>query len=446
MKKIMISAIKSGEGKTTITCGILAALKKMGLNPSAFKCGPDYIDPLFHKSIIGVRGCNLDSFFVDENMIKQLFTEYSSGSDIAVIEGVMGFYDGVAGNTTVASAHEISEILDVPVILAVDIKGSALTICSVINGVKNFKKNNICGVILNNCSKMMYKMYEKMILEHCELPVFGYVPKNVEYSLESRHLGLVTAGEIENLKQKIDILAETLLETVNFEKILEISQSNKNVNYNVKDIEKITDEKPRLAVAKDRAFCFYYQENLDLIEKLGAEIVEFSPLLDEKLPENIDGLYIGGGYPELYLEQLSQNKTMLYDIKKAILNGVPTFAECGGFMYLMDKIDGIGMAKVLKNESFNIGKLSRFGYITLVANYDNFLCKKGESINAHEFHYFDSVDNGDLFEARKPNSNRSWQAMVSQENLVAGYPHMYFYSNIEFVRNFIKKMLENRGI
>lgn len=441
--RVMISAIKSGAGKTTITCGMLAALKKIGKNPSAFKCGPDYIDPLFHREIIGTKGCNLDLFFVENDILKQLFCAYSKDTDISIIEGVMGFYDGVLGTTSKASACDVSNVLDVPVILAVDVKGASLTTCAVINGIKNFEKNHISGVILNNCSEKMYTFYKEMIEQNCEIEVLGYLPKNAEYSIESRHLGLVTAEEIENLKSKLDLLADTMLKTIDVKRILEIACLVDDIKYIPQEITKITEKKPRIAVAKDKAFCFYYKENLDLFEKLGAQIVYFSPLEDQKLPQNIQGIYIGGGYPELYLEKLSKNKSMLIDIKKHIGRGTVTFAECGGFMYLLSDIEGYSMVNAIEGSCFNAKKLTRFGYIDLIANEENIFCKARESIKAHEFHYYDSTNNGSGFDTKK--RNITYKTTILCENLLAGFPHLYFYSNINFAKNFIKKMEESNG-
>ncbi len=438
----MLSAIKSGAGKTTITCGLLVALKKKGLRPSAFKCGPDYIDPLFHREIIGAAGGNLDLFFADTDIAKQLFCEYSKDTEISVVEGVMGFYDGIAGVTEEASAHHVSKELDIPVILVIDVKGVSLTICSIINGLKNFKDNNIKGVILNNCSKMMYEMYRGMIEDHCNLVVFGYVPYQKAYSIESRYLGLVTSKEIDNLKGKLDILAETMLETVDMDGIIALANDTSPIEYKETEIKPITDERVNIAIAKDKAFCFYYRENIDLLKKLGANIYYFSPLEDSALPEDIQGLYIGGGYPELYLKKLSENKTMKEDIKKAIENGLPTFAECGGFMYLQQEIDGHDMVGAINGISHKREKLSRFGYITVTATEDVLLGEKGTSVKGHEFHYYDSDNNGNVWEARKPKTGKNWEAGVAHKNLLCGYPHLYFYSNIEATKQFIIKCME----
>ncbi len=437
--RVLLSAIKSGAGKTTITCGLLVALQKKGLIPSAFKCGPDYIDPLFHREIIGAAGANLDLFFSSEDLAKQLFVEYSKGTDISVVEGVMGFYDGIAGVTDEASANHVSRVLDIPVILVVDVKGVSLTLCSIINGLKNFKENNIKGVILNNCSKMMYEMYRNMIEEHCQLRLFGYVPYQSEYSIESRYLGLVTSEEVDDLKEKLNLLAKTMLETVDVDGIIALASDTKEIQYEEVKIEKVTDSKVKIAVAKDKAFCFYYRENLDLLEKLGAEIHYFSPLVDKFLPEGIKGLYIGGGYPELYLEKLSGNTEMLTAIKTAIEEGLPTFAECGGFMYLQQSIEGYQMVGAINGESKKKDRLSRFGYITMTATEDTLLGAKETIIRGHEFHYYDSDNNGSVFHAQKPKSPRNWDAGIQKENLLCGYPHVYFYSNVECAKNFILK-------
>ncbi|NLY82213.1 MAG: cobyrinate a,c-diamide synthase [Clostridiales bacterium] len=436
--RVLIAAPRSGGGKTTVTCGLLQALVNRDLNTCSFKVGPDYIDPLFHREIIGTKGSNLDLFFIDEKKLKGLMAEVSEESEISVIEGVMGYYDGLGGKSTESSAYDVARATKTPVILVIDVNGASLSLCAEINGFKDFKKDsNIKGVILNKCSKMMNMLIKDTIEELCEVKVLGYVPKDERYALESRHLGLVNSFEVENLKNKLNILSDQIEETVDVKAVIELANSAPELEYEDILIEKVTEEKPVIAVAKDKAFCFYYKENLDLLEKLGAKIKYFSPLEDETVPEDASAIYLGGGYPELHLGKLEGNSSMRNSIKDKIRSGMPVFSECGGFMYLLDKLEGKKMVGLLQGEGENTKKLSRFGYITITAKKNNIMCKKGESIKGHEFHYFDTTNNGSDFEAVKAFGRRGWECVHAYDNVFIGFPHLYFYSNVEFPKNFV---------
>ena len=436
--RIMIAAPRSGGGKTTITCGLLQTLVNRNIDTCSFKVGPDYIDPLFHREIIGTRGSNLDLFFMREEELKGLMAEVTWDSEISVIEGVMGYYDGLGGKSTKASAYEISKVTKTPVILVIDVHGAALSLCAEIDGFKNFKKDsNIKGVILNNCSKMMNSLVKDTIEDLCGVKVLGYVPKDERYSLESRHLGLVNSFEVKDLKEKLSILSKQMEETVDIDSLIELANSADVLEYEEIQINKVTDKKPVIAVAKDSSFCFYYKENLDLLKKLGAEIEYFSPERDEMLPPSASAIYLGGGYPELHLKELGENMAMKKSIKDAVEGGMPVFAECGGFMYLLQSMINNEMVGVLPGKSWNTGSLNRFGYIEITAKKDNMMCKKGESIKAHEFHYFDTDNNGEDFVASKAYGKNGWECEHANDSLFAGFPHLYFYSNVEFARNFV---------
>ncbi|MFI3207412.1 MAG: cobyrinate a,c-diamide synthase, partial [Clostridia bacterium] len=332
--RILIAGTNSGCGKTTVTCALLSALKQRNLKVSSFKCGPDYIDPMFHGKAIGVSSSNLDLFFYDENTLKNLLAENSE--EISVIEGVMGFYDGTSFSETKASSYHLAKTTETPVILTINCKGLAYSVLPIIEGFANHKKDyKLSGVILNNTTKSSYIMLKKTIEEYFagEIKVFGYLPKLPEdLIIESRHLGLVTANEIENIKEKLQKLGELASEYIDIEKIIETANSANEICYEKIDIQKICDV--NIAVALDNAFCFYYKDSLKLLEKLGANIKYFSPLKDTKLPKNIDGIYLGGGYPELYLKELSENETMKDSIKNFLEQNKPCIAECGGFLYL----------------------------------------------------------------------------------------------------------------
>ena len=447
LPRVLLAAPKSGAGKTTVVCGLLQALVNRGMHPAACKCGPDYIDPLFHSEVIGAKGCNLDLFFTEEDTARHLMAQSADGCEIAVLEGVMGYYDGLGGVTDRASAYHVATATETPVILVLDARGTSLSLCAQLKGFLEFRKpSSIQAVLLNRCSAMQFPMLQKAIAAECGVPVLGYLPALPQCALESRHLGLVTAQEVADLQEKLRILAETLTETVDLEALLHLARSAPPLHWEEAEIAPERTDGPVLAVAKDKAFCFYYRENFRLLQALGAKIVEFSPLTDKELPP-CDGLYLGGGYPELYTKQLSENRTMRESIAQAIRAGLPTFAECGGFLYLHQEMTGedgtFPMVGVIPGGCRNTGKLRRFGYVTLTAKHDNLLCGAGESIRAHEFHYFESDSNGAEFHAEKPVTGRGWECIHATNTLFAGFPHLYFPANPEFARRFVRRM---RGV
>lgn len=472
--RIMIAAAGSGSGKTTITCGLLQALLNRGKKPASFKCGPDYIDPMFHSEVLGIRSRNLDLFFTDENTVKYLFCRNAESAGVAVLEGVMGYYDGLAGKSSDCSSYDLARKTGTPVILVADCRGMSVSAAALVKGFAEMRRDHgIRGVILNRIPPALYNDIKNIIEEETGLEVLGYLPDLPDCRLESRHLGLVTAKEIGNLKEIIDRLAGQMEATVNLDRILTISEKappvvfqipdeldlirkNRFNRHEVEDLNPKTAEQScvsesektvKIAVAMDQAFCFYYRDNLELLEELGAELVPFSPLKDCTIPEGSRGLILGGGYPELYLEELSKNGTMLQSIRQAVDRGIPCLAECGGFMYLHQWVadrDGMKfkMAGVIEGESFPVGRLTRFGYITLTALEDNLLCKKGEILKGHEFHYWDSTETGSGFYAQKPLRKSGWNCVVTRENLWAGYPHIHFYSNLGSAVEFIRKARE----
>ena len=396
LPRFMLAAPASGSGKTTLTCAVLKALMNKGLKTAAFKSGPDYIDPMFHSRVIGTKSRNMDLFMLPEETAKYLLAKNGKDCDIAVLEGAMGFFDGM-GTTLKGSAYDLARLTKTPVILVVNAKGAALSIAAMIEGFKNFRKDvNVAGAVLNNVTAMSYIFYKEAIEKETGIPLLGYMPHMENCNFESRHLGLVTAGEINGLQEIINTLAAQAEKSIDFDRLLEIAAAAPALTYTDLQQEKIAGVK--IAVAYDKAFCFYYQDALELLESLGAELVYFSPLEDKKLPE-CDGLYLGGGYPELYAKVLQDNLSMRASIKNAIDSGLPCIAECGGFMYLMkafrDKNEQVyDWAGVVDGETYMTQKLNRFGYVVLTAKRDNLLCKKGGQINGHEFHYSDSTNNG----------------------------------------------------
>lgn len=438
--RVVLAGTNSGCGKTTVSCAILQSLVNRGLKVGAFKCGPDYIDPMFHSRIIGAKSSNLDLHFFSENTLRFLLAKNAADRDVSIMEGVMGFYDGMGLTSTRASTYEVAKVTRSPVILVVNAKGASLSILATIQGFLNFyPENHIQGIILNQCTEMTYHVLKKDIEERFSIRSFGYLPKLADCALESRHLGLVTAAEITDLKEKLQILAQQAEKTIDLEEILALAKQALPVTYEQILLPK---GKPvRIAVARDKAFCFYYEDSLEVLKEMGAELVTFSPLHDNTLPEKIHGLYLGGGYPELYAEKLSANLTMRQSIAAKLKQGTPCIAECGGFMYLTQAIGDFSMTGSLEGSCFNTGKLTRFGYVTLKAKQDNLLCRAGEKIAAHEFHHWDCTVSGNCFTATKANG-RNWDCGIATDTLYAGYPHFHFYSNLAFAENFYKACMK----
>lgn len=437
LPRVMIAGTGSGAGKTTVCCGLLGALKKRG-KVSAFKCGPDYIDPMFHKNVLGVSSYNLDPFMMDENTVKYVMGRYSQ--NFAVIEGVMGLYDGV-GTGSECSSNSVSILTETPVLLVVNVKGMSLSAAAVVNGFKNFQRNYIKGILLSGTTQGMYPRYKEIIERETGLVVCGFMPYLPEASFESRHLGLVTAGEVQGLKEKTELLASAAAEFLDIEFICKIGESAPVLEYDEPIIKK-TESPVKIGIATDKAFCFYYESGLDVLRDMGAELIPFSPLEDSRLPENIQGLILGGGYPELFAGEF--NKDLMAEIKKSVENGLPTVAECGGFMYLqqsLENMEGIRFrcAGALPGECRMTKKLNRFGYVNVTANEDNLLCKKGESLKAHEFHYSDSTACGTGFTAEK--NGRTWQCVQAGSSLWAGYPHINFSGSIKAAERFMDKVI-----
>ncbi len=432
--RVLLAGTNSGCGKTTVTCAVLQALTDRGLKVGAFKCGPDYIDPMFHSRIIGAKSANLDSFFFPENTLRYLLAKNAAGCDVSVLEGVMGYYDGLALDSSRASSYETAVLTASPAVLVVNAAGAAQSILAVIQGFFRYQPENwIRGVILNQCSPMTYPGLAKAIRERLGLQALGFLPPMPQCRLESRHLGLVTASEVAGLREKMQRLARQAEKTLDLNGLLALAKTAPPVS--CREVSFPSRGRARIGVARDKAFCFYYGDNLDALREMGGEIVEFSPLEDTTLPENLDGLYLGGGYPELYTRQLSENTGMRASLRAALCRGLPCIAECGGFMYLTEAIAGMPMVGFLPGECYDTGKLTRFGYVTLTAQTDNLLGKAGSFIPGHEFHRWDCTETGKDFTARKE-SGRSWPCVVANQRLYAGFPHFHFYANPDFARNF----------
>ena len=429
MIQFLLAAPRSGSGKTTMTCALLMALKRRGCAPCAFKSGPDYIDPMFHRAVLGVESRNLDLFFSAPETVRTLYARGAAGHGAAVCEGAMGFYDGLGGVSDRASAWHLADTLGLPVLLVVEPKGQSLTLAAELKGLNSFRTpSHIAGILLNNCTARMHALLAPMLEKETGLPVLGFLPKLPEAVIGSRHLGLYTAAEVENLQQKLALLADAAEEHIDWPRLLALCEKEPPA---LPVAPAPPPARVRIAVAQDAAFCFTYAETLEAFRDAGAEVVFFSPLRDTALPGNIGGLYLPGGYPELHARELSGNTSLLREIKRKIESGLPTAAECGGFLYLGQSLtDAEGqswpMAGVLPGEAKDAGRLVRFGYAALSADSDSMLFRAGESFPIHEFHHWDSTANGTALAAKKPVGGAEWRCGFVNEHFYAGFPHLYW--------------------
>ena len=446
----MITAASSGSGKTMITCGLLELFKRKGLNPLACKCGPDYIDGLFHKQVLELEGMNLDSYFEAPEELRDKYSRLSKGH-LPVVEGVMGYFDGLGGSTTRASSWEVAHILDLPAVLVVDARGASVSLAALIKGFLEFERpmgSQIKAVIFNRMSPMLYPRIRELVERETGIRAAGFVPELDFLKVGSRHLGLVLPEEIAGLREQMNRLGKCLEETIDWEFLEELGAEKEERDA----LEEENTEASctaafsfRLGIAMDEAFCFYYQDNLRLLERLGGELVYFSPIHDRSLPEQLDGLILGGGYPELYCEALSLNESMREAVKKAAEGGLPVLGECGGYLYLLEELEAEDgriwpMTGVLKGKGYKKGKNSRFGYIGVEAEKDRLYLKPGEQIRGHEFHYWDCevLEEEWVMRAKKPVGNRSWPCMRIKNQVMAGFPHLFYPSCPAFAVRFAK--------
>ena len=441
MKSIVIASNRSGGGKTTVTLGIMKALKNRGFKVQGYKVGPDYIDPAFHTKITGSDSRNLDLYLMGDAGVKASFSR--GAGDLGVVEGVMGLYDGKGIDTSYSTYH-VSKVLDLPIILVLSPKAQVATFCAEINGIVNFKDANIKGIILNNITEGYYNLLKAAIIENCNVKVLGYLPSDERLNLKSRHLGLIQSSEVEDLEEKIEICAQLLEKHLDMDLLLdEFKESEKYIdNFHVENKGK------RIAVAYDKAFSFYYKENLELLEELG-EVIYFSPIEDSTLPSNIDFLYIGGGYPEVFIKEISKNTSMLGSIKKALDNGLRCYAECGGLMYLTQGEKLEGEEQISHNAvGFFEGyytltkKLQNFGYAEIVVALENNILPQNLSINCHEFHKstVNLVEEKVLKLSKKvyDGSQKHWECGYAKKNTIAAYGHVHFFGNLEWFREIFK--------
>lgn len=448
MARIMLVAPSSGSGKTMLTCGILAALKNRQLHIAAMKCGPDYIDPMFHRSVLGINTGNLDSYFMSRTRLCACLARKAKGKDITILEGVMGYYDGLGGTSTQASSYEIARLTNTRAILIVDCKGASVTLAATIKGIVHFREDsNIAGIILNRISESYYIRLKEMIEKECGVPVLGYMPNKKDMEVPSRHLGLCAPEELAPFVAWSNTLAALVEKTIDIDRILRLAKDAEPLAAEDIDTEKemscTKEGRPVIAVARDEAFRFYYDENIELLRQFGAEIRYFSPMHDFKIPEEADGLILGGGYPELYAKQLSDNVSMRTSIYEGCKNKLPCIAECGGFLYLQRTLEdeaknAYAMCGVLDGAGYKTEHLQRFGYIEAKLRTPGMLGAL-VSLRGHEFHYWDCTKNGVSALAHKAmEPGKVYECLVHTDTMFAGFPHFHYYSNKEAFGNFVK--------
>lgn len=445
-RRLVIAGTGSGVGKTTLTIGLMSALIKRGLTVQGFKCGPDYIDPTYHTAVTNRVSRNLDSWMLKKDTVLDIFAHGSQGADISIIEGVMGFFDGKNPKTNEGSTADISMIIKSPVILVVNCASMARSAAAIVKGFQALGEDtNIVGVIANRVgSEGHYKIVKTAIEQECNVPVVGYLKRELDIEIPERHLGLIPSIERGDLDSFFDTLSEKVLETIDVDQLFELSTA-KPINTNM--IPSLFDKKKEssvtIAVAKDAAFNFYYPENLEILQSYGAAIVYFSPLANEPLPENVDGLYLGGGFPEEFAKELSHNGVAKETIRNAIDKGLPTIAECGGFMYLTESIETTQntihqMVGVIPGKVKMQSKRAALGYREITGQPNNFFINENEIARGHEFHY--STFEADL-EIPHAYETKGMRGMKKdgylKGNLVAGYTHFHFGSCPEIVGNWI---------
>lgn len=467
-RRIMIAAPRSGSGKTTITCALLQTLKNQGEHVVSYKCGPDYIDPLFHQKIIGIPARNLDTFFTDGMQTRRLLADSLPQDGFAVIEGVMGLFDGLGGVRREGSSYHLAKVTGTPIVLVADVKGMGQSMIAMLAGFLNYDKEKLIrGVILNRISKKYFEMIKPLIEKTLGIAVLGFLLQQPGLHMGSRHLGLILPDELADIKEELQETSEELCRNVSLEAIAEIASgaeelnvspgnfsgaqkhlpaekrmSEQNIIYHKPPYtQRAVGKRPVIAVARDEAFCFYYAENIELLQRFGAEIVYFSPLHDKGLPKNCHGILLGGGYPELYARHLSENRGMHLAIKQLAAKKAPMVAECGGFLYLHETLcdekgDKYHMAGVIPGECYYAGKSIRFGYIEVQGKQGYFL-SGGSRIKGHEFHYYDSANNGEDALAIKPVTGKTYPCIMEGEAYWFGFPHLYYPSHPAFAESFV---------
>lgn len=444
MNRLVIAGTHSGAGKTTVTAGLLAALTRKGFKVQPFKVGPDYIDTGYHTVAAGRASYNLDSWMLPQPNLMQLFNHGMKGMDFGVIEGVMGLYDGV-GSTPEGSTAEMAKLLNAPVLLVVDAGGMSGSAAAQVLGYKSFDEDlRLAGIIVNNAgSEHHYKLVKEVVQAYTGVPVLGFLPRDKSVELPSRHLGLLPADEMERHAEVIDRAATLVEKWVDLDQVINLGRKAGPLPP-VSPPAFARGRPVKIAVARDESFSFYYRGALELLAGLGAELQHFSPLQNDRLPEGIDGIYLGGGFPEVFARGLAANKGLREDIRSNLEKGLPCYAECGGFMYLTECIiakngEKHPMTGFFDGQTVMTDRLQRFGYVNIEFTGENVLGKKGQAARGHEFHH--SIVEGITYPAtylvKSAFSGRQWSCGYRRANTLAAYAHIDFWGYPDLARHFL---------
>lgn len=451
-KRIIIAGTGSGAGKTTITIGLMAAFRKKGLVVQGFKCGPDYIDPAYHTAITGRPSRNLDSWMLTGDVVRGVLTRASADADISVIEGVMGLYDGKSPVEDSGSTAEISLLTQTPVVLVVNVHSMARSAAAVVKGFQALNPNvSIIGVIANHAGSEGHgELIRQAVEKECGIPLLGTLVRTPEVRIPERHLGLLPAVERGELEPLFEQLGEMVAQRIDIDRLLALAEAPpipSNSTFRLFPAAKKLRTTVRIAIAKDAAFNFYYPENLEMLVEAGAECVFFSPLAGESVPDGVDGLYIGGGFPEEFAAELAAAEGSRTSVRRVIESGMPTFAECGGFMYLTNEIittdgESYPMVGIIPGRTRMQTKRAALGYREAYGLAGNFLLQEGETARGHEFHYSTFETDEELPRAYEVQSRfGKKQEGVLRENVVAGYTHLHFASAPLVVERWISACL-----
>lgn len=453
MKGLIIAGTMSGCGKTTIALGFMACLKKRGFDVAPFKVGPDFIDPGHHTRITGKASRNLDGWMLSRSYNMASFARHAKTADMAVVEGVMGLFDGYDGKNEDGSTAQMAKWIGLPVLLIVDARSMARSAAALVQGFERFDANIIfAGVLFNNIGSDRHLTYLKEAMQgHVNMPCLGGIHRDAAIAIPERHLGLVTQEDHFWSKQAIDKLADIIENSMDVQKFLESLPHHEMPEQEPGGRKQIEIPKVRIGLPMDNAFCFYYADNLDILASYGAEIVCFSPLNDSDLPENLDGLYLGGGYPELFAEQLSENTHMRQQIRENSMEGMPIYGECGGFMYLCSEIrttkgKHYPMVGCFPFVTTMFDRLKSLGYRDITLTKDTIIGKRGQSIRGHEFHYSEITEFSDTTKTTYQVSPRKGLNRTDEgfmvNNTLGSYTHLHFGSFPDAAGSFVASCLK----
>jgi len=448
---VIIAGERSGVGKTTVTLALLAAMKARSQTVQSFKVGPDYIDPMFHSYITGLPCRNLDPVLTSETYVNSCFAKHCQNAGYALIEGVMGLFDGATGKDDTASTAHVARLLNVSVVLILNCASTSRSIAAIAHGYRTFDPRiQIAGVVLNRVGSDRHLELLTQALAPLDLPILGVLRRQDDISIPDRHLGLIPTAEMSDLDGIIGRLAHLGETCFDWEKLLPLMENCQPMTSFPKEKEYEGDSKIRIAIAQDRAFSFYYADNLDLFRELGAELVSWSPISDCELPKNIHGLYFGGGFPEVFAAELAENKTARESVHNAIKSGIPTYAECGGLMYLCDRIvdfqeQSFPMVNVFPTTA-TMGKRLTLGYRQAIALQDSPLVNKGDQVWGHEFHRssLTEINDSPLYSLQGYDSHLQYPPEGWQRYQVhASYIHLHFGAQTHLLKRFLDRSLNH---